>query len=89
MKNRPGLMLIVGIAVLLIGTYLYFQNEGVDVSHKNSEIATTEMSAEEASKRIAANNQSEVGNNDVAEFMLSFGGVLTVFSVISLVTKKS
>jgi len=88
MKNKPQLLLIVGIIALFIGGYLYFQVDGEAVNQKNIEIATTATSAEEAARQISANNQNEVGGNAIALFLLGLGGAITLISIINLVKKK-
>lgn len=88
MKNKPQILLIIGIIALVIGGYLYFQVDGDAVNQKNLEIATTATSAEEAAKQISANNRSEVGGNSIALFLLGLGGAIAVISIINLVKKK-
>lgn len=88
MKNKSQVLLIIGIIALAIGSYLYFQADGDAVNQKNTEIATTSTSAEEAAKQISANNRSEIGGNSAALFLLGLGGVLTLASIVSMVKKK-
>lgn len=88
MKNKSVVLLIIGIIALVIGGYLYFQVDGEAVNRENIEIATSATSAEEAAKQISANNQSEVGGNSIAFFLLGMGGVLTLVSIINMVKRK-
>lgn len=88
MKNKSQVLLIIGIIALFIGGYLYFKGDGDAVNQKNTEIATTATSAEEAARQISANNRSEIGGNSAALFLLGLGGVLTLVSIVSMVKKK-
>jgi len=88
MKNKSQVLLFIGIIALAIGGYLYFQADGDAVNRKNMEIATTATTAEEAAKQISASNQSEIGGNSAAMFLLGLGGVLTLVSIISMMKKK-
>lgn len=89
MKKKSKYSLVIGLVVLIIGTYLYFQVDGQATNRQNTEIAMTATNAEDAAKQIAANNSTEVGDHSFAMFLLGLGGALTLLSLFRLMRKNS
>lgn len=89
MKKKSGILLIVGIVCLVIGGYLYMKNNDGSVDQNNIEIQRTATSAEDAARQISANNNSEIGGNSGAMFLLGLGGVLTIASIIGMTKKEN
>lgn len=86
-KSRAKILLVVGLIALAAGAYFYFTNDSAAIDKANIEIAQYATNAEDAARQIAANNRGDIGSNALTMFLLGFGGVLTLFSIIILLKK--
>jgi len=84
-KQRGIIMLVAGLIALGIGAFVQFSGNIDAINQANMDIATHATSAEEAAKRISANNRRGVDASEVSMFLLGVGSVLTLASVVMLV----
>lgn len=89
LKNRGKVLLIIGVLALIIGIWMYATNDSEAVNAANLEIMQNATNATDAAQQISANNRSETGNHMLAMFLMGMGGVLTLFSIVILLAKKS